>query len=670
VRGPSLERRGARRLDVLLLLVLAAASALRLYNLVQQNIWWDEARNIEVALLPLWEIPAAPALDIQPPLYYWLLHLWAWLNGLSQASGAETLAFLARFLSVWFGVLGVVLVARLARDIGGRGAGVIAGVLAAASPLWVAESQESRMYTLAFALLAAAAVALWRLLGGYQQRHKQVLLLVAFSLLSALALLTHYNVLFVLVSWFTWWGIWALLRRNRWRAVGQVMGAGLLLTLFVLPAVPGALRQISVYTHPHLTIPTLEQYLVESWEGFLGGYAWAAQPLGDLGGLWQWGVLFILASGITLVIVRHSTRARGAGRPSQGNLPGATGFLLAWLVGGLALYYIAILDRGAFNVRYSSFVTPALYSLLGIAIIGWARLWKPVAGAALVLVLLGMAAGARADFTDPRFFREDTAGMVTWLRDVTGPLDLILVDQPYPFGFYYQRYTRDGGTVPPGSEAAPARYLFVDINVIDQRLNEWAAGAERIFWVQWFESDTDPRGAVSFMFNKYGQPAGEQFFQGYRVTWWEMNPPTHFELLPDAMPRVHTFEPGVAIVEVSVAGPVEVGHPVPVVVRWQHTRDDVERPLKARVAIYNAEDARVAQDDRPILNDRHLAPSEWWSDDRPLNVYSVPVPPDAPPGLYEVRLLVYDEETLEPHMGTDENGQPVLEPVLDMIEIR
>jgi mannosyltransferase len=123
VRGQSRERGWGRWLDVLLLPVLVAAFAARVYRLAQQNIWWDEARNIEVALLPFREIPAAPALDIQPPVYYWLLHLWAWLNGLSLASGAETLAFMARFLSVWFGVMGVVLVARLARDIAGRGAG-------------------------------------------------------------------------------------------------------------------------------------------------------------------------------------------------------------------------------------------------------------------------------------------------------------------------------------------------------------------------------------------------------------------------------------------------------------------------------------------------------------------------------------------------------------------
>ncbi|MBE2213378.1 MAG: hypothetical protein IAE82_05865, partial [Opitutaceae bacterium] len=46
-------------------------------------------------------------------------------------------------------------------------------------------------------------------------------------------------------------------------------------------------------------------------------------------------------------------------------------FLLLWFAGGLLLYYIAVLDRGAFNIRYSAMVTPALIALLGGAAAGW-----------------------------------------------------------------------------------------------------------------------------------------------------------------------------------------------------------------------------------------------------------------------------------------------------------
>mgnify|MGYP006866445166 CR=1 FL=1 len=64
-------------------------------------------------------------------------------------------------------------------------------------------------------------------------------------------------------------------------------------------------------------------------------------------------------------------------------------FLLMWLIGGLALYYIAVIDRGAFNVRYSSFITPALYALLGIALAGLGRIWRPLTAVGLLVMLAG-----------------------------------------------------------------------------------------------------------------------------------------------------------------------------------------------------------------------------------------------------------------------------------------
>ena len=58
----------------LLLLLTLAAFALRVYRLDAQDIWWDEARNIDVATRPLGQIASAPELDIHPPVYFYLLH--------------------------------------------------------------------------------------------------------------------------------------------------------------------------------------------------------------------------------------------------------------------------------------------------------------------------------------------------------------------------------------------------------------------------------------------------------------------------------------------------------------------------------------------------------------------------------------------------------------------
>ncbi|MBI1295909.1 hypothetical protein GC175_13225 [bacterium] len=674
-----------RRTRFGLLLLLLVGFGLRLIDLTRQNIWWDEARNIEVALRPFLQIATAPELDIQPPLYFWLLHLWGRLMGIEMGMDPVLVAFVARYFSVAMGLVGVALVFALTRRIGGLRAGIFALIIAVLAPLWLAESQEARMYTLSFALLTAAALA-WAKgtmdwgsgardrgehpLRDRQLRRDQHRLPIHYSLFitfAALALATHYNAVFILVAWYVWWGILALLDRQRWRRLRTVIASGLAMTVLVLPLAPIALRQIPGYANPNLTVPTLAQYLSQNWVGFLGGYAWDAVMLGNW---WLWAVLAVFVIGLA-VEVRQ--RAKGQGdvasvQVASDDTPSAIrhspfaprlsllAFLLTWLIGGLALYYIAVLDRGAFNIRYSSFVTPAFYALLGIALAAPGRLWRWLPPLGLALLLLGLVPALRADLTDSRFFREDTAGLAAWLHTQAAPGDVILVDQKYPFGFYYDRFAIDPSVTPTGDEAAPARYLFVDINTVDQRLTEWAGTAQRVFWVQWFESDTDPRGSVSFLLDKAGQRVGEQNFQGYWVQWWDLTPPTDFVLAETWTEQHLRWRNGPHIAAVSAPSTAVPGHRLPAVIRWQPGTEVVDRPLKARVALYNADGARLAQDDRRILNDRHLAPVEWTDADRPLNVYLLLLSADLPPGAYTLKVLVYDADTLEPLEVLDAAG--------------
>jgi hypothetical protein len=658
----------------MILILILAAFALRLLELSRQNIWWDEARNIDVALRPFATIATAPELDIQPPLYYWLLHGWLRLAASHIGMEASHIAFIARFLSLFAGVAAIALLFQLTANLGDRLAALAAATFAAGSPFWLAESQETRMYTVGLAWLIAAALALLHIQQTLTIRRQVASSaspppsLFLFALSSAGALLTHYNALFILVPWFTAWGLWALWQPDRLRQLANMLGAGLLLALLVAPILPIALRQIPDYANPNLVVPSVVNYLGQNWQGHLGGYAFDAALLGGYGQQWLWIVLG--AALIGLGGWTQMTLWQGAQQKTQRILPqfdaaafagSRLAFLAVWLLGGLALYYSAVVARGAFNIRYSSFVTPALYALLGIAVAGWRRWGKPLALVALGVIGVGFVPAVRADLYDPRFNREDTQGVATWLRQHTQPGDLILLDQKYPFGFYYQRFAIDANVKPQGDEAVDARYLFVDINTLDQRLNGWASQAKRIFWVQWFESDTDPRHAVPFLFNQAGRYGGGQGFQGYSVEWWEFTPPNHFKLAPAMQALAWRFGGAVETVEVSLPAQVTpTTNGVPVAIRWQRqVQGDVVRPLKARVALYNAAGERLSQTDERLLNDRHLAPAHWQQTDRPLNVYWLERPPDLAPSRYDLRLLVYDAESLAPLELYDSEGKPV-----------
>ena len=86
---------------VALAVILLAALALRLANLTFQPLWFDEGWSVWFATSDLPAMIEHTAVDIHPPFYYALLHLWIGLTDTSE--------FALRMLSVLVGVLTVAL---------------------------------------------------------------------------------------------------------------------------------------------------------------------------------------------------------------------------------------------------------------------------------------------------------------------------------------------------------------------------------------------------------------------------------------------------------------------------------------------------------------------------------------------------------------------------------
>jgi len=696
-----------------LFLVVLLAFALRLCRLDFQDIWWDEARNIDVAGRALAQIAGAPELDIHPPVYFYLLHGWISLTRVRNMPLLGHSAFAMRFISLWFGVLLVALMAALGRRIGGWWVGLGAALAAAFLPFLLGEAQEARMYTVALAWLACAALALtaalWLPARGsirvrilvmqaiYEEPRSRIGPWLLFALFSALALLTHYAAIFALVVLWGWALAWALIgssqeRRHRLRAV---LLSELLTAVFCLPGLPVALRQIPSYRNPNLVVPTVGSYLAELARVYgLGEHLdpSAAQP-------WAWVLAGWLVVGWLLcfidhrpLTIDHRLSTTDHRPPTIDHRPSSIVYRLssivhrpsiaaAWAILPLVIYYLVIRDRSTFASRYICFALPGWLLLAGFALRGWAglhplaglRRGKPggkpqpapgfvsgaLAASALVAVL---APGLRGDLFDVRFFREDTRGLVAWLKSQAPPDDLILVDQRYPFGFYYERWNNAADGFPPlhPGNLAPAQYLFVDINTVADRLTELARGHRRVYWVRWFESDTDPRGAVPFLLEKFGTLLGERGFRGYDVSWYEIAPDTQFELAPSLIEAQTEFGDQVRLIGSAFGGrgpgatstieetrlpQAPADRAIWATLRWARL-PAATKPLKATLILEGPDGAVVGRDDRPIVNDRHLAPPQWAGSDRPLGVLLVHPDPTTPPGTYSLKLAVYDPATL------------------------
>lgn len=631
-------------------LILLAALALRLLRLDFQDIWWDEARNITVAAQPLAAIAAAGELDIHPPLYFYALHLW---TGLLDQS-----AFSARLLSVWCGVLAVALAGALARPLlvdrdRGRLAALLAMGLAALSPFALAEAQETRMYTLAWALLSAAMLALWRATGPRPRPGWWAL----FALLAAASLATHYGTAMALAPWAAWLLGWALAGPQRGRRLATLAATGAATLFLLVPLAPVMGRQIPGYDNPNLQLPALASYLGQVARAFTQGefvppWSWTAAR-------WLW--LAVLAGGAAAGFVAHRS---GSARSRWGRV----GLLALWLLGGLALYYLVLVRRSAFDPRYISFVLPPLWALAGWALASLRGLARPLPWLAAAALALLAVPSLRADLTDPAAFREDMRGVVAWLAARATPEDIVLVDQRYPFGFYWQRWNNDGYGRPPAEPAsqAPAQYLFVDVHRLDERLTELAGQARHVFWVTWFESDTDPRGATAALLDAHGQLVDQQELRGYTVSQWRLQPPVTFRLPADFTPLGLGFEPGVTLVEGDWLGrlaPAPAGQDALVALRWE-AGGPTPRPLKVSLRLKDANGVTVAQDDRLLLNDRHLRSDAWPAGASALGIYTLSLDAVAP-GEYSLAVVLYDEETLAP-VGLAGGG---VEPVIGVLRV-
>ncbi len=148
-------------------------------------LWLDEALSVNIARLPIGEIPAALRQDGHPPLYYVLLHWWM------EAFGGSDRA--VRAMSGAWSVLLLPLSWWAARRVGGRRAALYTVILVASSPFAVRYATETRMYS----MLAVLATAGYLVVGSAMARPTP-LRLGAASVVTGLLLWTHYWALWLL----------------------------------------------------------------------------------------------------------------------------------------------------------------------------------------------------------------------------------------------------------------------------------------------------------------------------------------------------------------------------------------------------------------------------------------------------------------------------------------
>lgn len=214
------ERRLPQWWPLAALIVLAAA--LRLATLTEQSFWYDEA------FTPVHVLHAGLGATLKslvhsentPPLWYLL----AWVDVRLLGDGALAL----RLPSALAGIATVPVVWAICSELSGRRAALIGAALVAVNPLFVWYSQEARAYGLFVFFAALSVLCFVRLLHDPTRGRA-----AAFALSGALALLTHYFAVFLLVPMALW-----LLRERAARKLSlPAIGVLALVGLALLPLI-------------------------------------------------------------------------------------------------------------------------------------------------------------------------------------------------------------------------------------------------------------------------------------------------------------------------------------------------------------------------------------------------------------------------------------------------
>lgn len=166
--GPAPRENPTRR-SLLLLVALAAilllALALRVYQLGEQSVWYDEYLTAAFVDAPhLWT-----CLDQQRdwdwhmvPVYHTMMYYWGWLVGGSMYG--------IRWLSILFGMLAFPVLYWIGRDLYGRWAGIVAMLCMAMSPFHIYHAQGIRPYALVTLLGLVSVYSLLKFADGHGRK--------------------------------------------------------------------------------------------------------------------------------------------------------------------------------------------------------------------------------------------------------------------------------------------------------------------------------------------------------------------------------------------------------------------------------------------------------------------------------------------------------------------
>lgn len=353
-----------------LLLIFVSGAVLRLTRLGYQSEWNDEALSVDIAKSTFAQIVTNQFHSRHPPGYYLLLHYW-------QAIFGDT-DFALRLLSAIAGILGIVVIYWLGKELFGQNTGLWAAAITAIMPYHVFYSQEIRSYSWLFLLTVIMMLGQVKIWSEGDSRLRPVHWWLIYAVAAVLGLYTHY--LFPLTLGAV--GLHFIIRRWRvedgpdWKTFFAVHG---IIGILYLPMFLWAIKEAGG-TPYWLKETSLAEFLSMPLTLTIGQFLTFAPTMV------AYGIILVLLI-ITMLQVGRAFYQKAAERVGLGLA------VLAYWLPILILFTVSLVWQPLTSPRFLALAVPGLYLLLA-----WGMTLTKEKTFNLVLVVLLLGLGLWGDY--------------------------------------------------------------------------------------------------------------------------------------------------------------------------------------------------------------------------------------------------------------------------------
>jgi 4-amino-4-deoxy-L-arabinose transferase-like glycosyltransferase len=614
---------------LLLLLIILVALALRFARLAFQPLWWDEGWSLYFATSDMGAILELTAIDIHPPFYYLLLHLWIKIFGSS--------VFSVRLLSVLLGTATVPLLYATGRRLLGARGGLLAALLLAIAPFHIYYSQEVRMYGLVTLLgLVAFYLALRREWGGGSG---QWVVWLGYVLAATAALYTEYYAAFLLLALNTSALIRWLRVRDALRTILPWLAAQVAVVLLYLPWLWYAGDRLVTYVEFKVGVEKdLPLGLFTYMSRHLAAFGWGHAE-GILAGWWWLGLLPLAMLFVSLASLyrRRALRARfGSWLLETGHWP-------------LTIVVVVLVCGFAVNLAFP-FNPPRLERLLLLALPAYLllvsagllalwhhRRWLAILSAASFVVVAALSLAFF--YTIPRYPDDDYRPLATRLRALALPRDALIAVHPWQVG-YLQAYIpadeRPTVVLTPREVLPQERQLWADHPLLmASDLDALLAEHGRLWLPAHQTMGRVLESRVEAYLNEHAYPVlGEWHGDNTVLSLYAAGDPA-------IEPVTARFGEWLALDSAALdPGPLQAGWGIVTAdLTWRLLETPDDRYQVGLRLVDGMDHVWAQRDSKPSGGQHHF--SEWPVDEPQADRHGLLIPAGTPPGEYSLTLHVY-----------------------------